>query len=230
MDIRSRTMALDADAARAALADLLHAMTSPAFGSLPKREIDLLVFTTMTDLGIVPQDATPYRLMTELRVGRAKAMSLVFDRDLRRRDDAEIDRLAVEAVSRARFAANGGLFSIEVEGRLTREHIADRLRRLGHQSDASFNASLIRMGADAARDLVVDVIPDDRHATVLKALRDAGAPDDTLRGAVGRALKAAAGKAGEAATGAAVDAGKERITALVVGAAPSIVASFTGLF
>lgn len=230
MDIRSRTMALDADAARAALADLLHAMTSPAFGSLPKREIDLLVFTTMTDLGIVPHDATPYRLMTELRVGRAKATSLVLDRDLRRRDEAEIARMAVEAVSCARFAANGGLFSIEIEDRLTREHLADRLRRLGHQSDASFNASLIRMGADAARDLVVDVIPADRHAAVLKALRDAGAPDDTLRGAVGRALKAAAGKAGEAATGAAVDMGKERITALVVGAAPAIVASFTGLF
>jgi hypothetical protein len=230
MDIRNRTLALDADVARSALADLLQAMTAPAFGSLPKREIDLLVFTTMTDIGIVAPDASPYRLMTELRVGRAKAMSLVFDRDLRRRDGAEIERLAVEAVANARFAANGGLFSIEVEDRLTREHLADRLRRLGHQSDASFNASLIRMGADAARDLVVDVIPAARHAEVLKALQEAGAPDETLKGAVGRALKAASTKAGEAATGAIVDAGKERITALIVGAAPAIVASFTGLF
>lgn len=230
MDIRSRTMALDADVAKAALADLLHAMTSPAFGSLPKREIDLLVFTTMTDVGIIPHDASAYRLMTELRVGRAKAMSLVFDRDLRRRDDVEIERLAVEAVSNARFAANGGLFSIEIEDRLTREHLADRLRSLGHQSDASFNASLIRMGADAARDLVIDVIPAVRHASVLKALQDAGAPDTTLKGAMGRALKKVSAKAGEAATGAIVDAGKDHVKALVIGSAPAIIASFTGLF
>lgn len=226
MDIRSRAMALDADAAREALADILHALTSPAFGLLPKREIDLMMFTTMTDLGIVEREATPYSLMTDLRISRAKAASLVMERDLRRMDADTMDVRARQAVAGARFAANGGLFSIEIEDRLLREHVSDRLRRLGHQSDASFNASLLRMGPDAARDLVVDVIPESERAAVLKALRDAGVPDDTLKGAVGRALRTAASKAGEAV----VDAGKERIVALVAGSAPSIVAAFSGLF
>ena len=229
MDIRSAVETLDAGIARTALADILEAACNPAFGALPKREMDLRLFTTMSDIGVVAPDASPYQLMTTLRISRAKAQSLVFERELRRRSAADLDALAVAVISAARFVSNGGLFAIEIEDRLTREHVADRLRHLGHQSDGSFNGAIIRVSLDAARDLVTDLMPEDRRRAVLKALRDAGAPDDTIKGAVGRALKAVGGKAAGAAGDMATDTAKDHVKTLLIGSAPAIVAAFQGL-
>lgn len=230
MEIDTVIDGLDEAGAKAALKRLLGAYTAPAFGALPKREIDLLVFCEMSRLGVVPADASLYDLMTGMRVSRAKASQLLFEREVRSRTPADLDVAVTNALGRVRFEKSGDIFSIEIEDPLLHAHLKERLRRLGHASDTSFNPSLVRMGLDAARDLIVDVMPEDRRKAVRKALIDAGAPDDSVKGVVGRALKAIGSKVGSGATDMATEAAKDQVKLLLAGAAPAIVTTFTTLF
>ena len=70
----------DADEAeiRKAMKSFLSDFTRPAFGSLPKREIELIVFQMLRDIGVLRKDASLYDLMTDLRITRAKASGLMF--------------------------------------------------------------------------------------------------------------------------------------------------------
>jgi len=230
MDITTAVAALTETGAKAALKRILAAMTTPAFGALPKREIDLVMFDEMIRIGVIPADASHYQLMTGLRITRAKANQLVFDRGVRSHTAADLDAAVTDALGRVRFEKTGEAFSIEIEDPLLHAHLKERLRRLGHASDTSFNPSLVKMGLDAARDLIVDVMPEDRRKIVKDALVKAGAPADGVKGAVGKALRAIGGKARDGATDLAVDAAKDQVKALLVGAAPALIATFTPLF
>lgn len=230
MDITTAVAALGDTRAKTALKRLLTTMVTPAFGALPKREIDLLVFDTLIDVGAISPTASTYELMTSLRITRAKANQLVFERAVRSRTATDLDAGVIAALAGARFEKAGEAFSIEIEDPLLHAHLKERLRRLGHASDTSFNAALVRMSLDAARDLVVDVMPADRLETVRKALVKAGAPEEGVKGVLGRALRAAGGKAATEAGGMATDAAKDQIKALMTGAAPTIAASFASMF
>lgn len=230
MDIRTAVAALDEAGAKASLERLLTALVTPAFGALPKRETDLMAFDEMIRIGVIPADASLYQLMTGLRITRAKANQLVFDRAVRSRTATDLDAAVIEALGRVRFEKSGEAFSIEIEDPLLHAHLKERLRRLGHASDTSFNASLVKMGLDAARDLIVDVMPEDRRREVKDALVKAGAPDDSVKGVVGKALRAIGGKAKDEATGMVTDAAKDQVKVLVAGAAPSVITTFTSLF
>lgn len=230
MDIETTVAALDETGAKAALTRLLTGMTAPAFGALPKREIDLLVFDEMFRIGVIQADASIYEIMTGLRITRAKATQMVFDRAVRSHTAADLDIAVVDALGRVRFEKSGEAFSIEIEDPLLHAHLKERLRRLGHASDTSFNPSLVKMGLDAARDLIVDVMPGYRRKMVKDALVKAGAPEDGIKGMVGRALRVIGGKARDGATDLATEAAKDQVKALVVGAAPAVFAAFRPLF
>ena len=230
MDIRTTVDALDEAGAKAALTRLLTAMTTPAFGALPKRETDLMVFDEMIRIGVIPPGASLYQLMTGLRITRAKANQLVFDRAVRSHTVADLDAAVIEALGRVRFEKSGEAFSIEIEDPLLHAHLKERLRRLGHASDTSFNPSLVKMGLDAARDLIVDVMPEERRKLVKDALVKAGAPDESVKGIVGKTLRAIGGKAKDGATDMATEAAKDQVKVLVAGAAPAIITTLGSLF
>lgn len=74
----------------------MEAFTTPAFGALPKSETELLVLNLLVQLGALPDDPKPYELMRALKVSRAKAQRLLYDRDLRQRSPADLDRAITE--------------------------------------------------------------------------------------------------------------------------------------
>lgn len=230
IDIDGTIDAMSADEARAALKRVLTATVTPAFGALSKRELDLMIFTEMTRLGMIKRRASIYNLVTSLRINRSKAQQLIFDREVRAHSAADLEEALRTALAEAKFLKDGTMFVIEQEDPLLNAHLKERLKKLGHVSDTSFNANLIRMTLDAARDLVVDVIPEAEREDVRKALVKAGAPDDTLKGAVGRTLGKIGEKVGTAATDTVVDAAKEQVKSLVTASIPSILASIPALF
>lgn len=225
IDIDATIDALDDSEAKEALKRILNALATPAFGSLPKREIDLLAFSEMTRLGIVAPDASLYDILTGLRITRAKAAQLVFDREVRRGvTESELDTLAIETIAAARFVKDGDLLMIEEENPLVHAHLKERLKRLRHLSDTSFNAAIVRMTIPAAQALMVDIIPADRREDVRRALVEAGAPDRTIGHVMGTALRKLGGKATDTAGDVAIDGLKEYLKPLLT-AAPGVIAS-----
>lgn len=231
IDIDTAIDSLTPDEARAALKRILHAQITPAFGALPKRETDLVMFCEMSALGIIPAQASLYDLVTGLRITRSKASQLIFDREVRRGSTAaDLDTLAIEAIAGARFVKDGEFFLIEEENPLLHAHIKERLKRLRHLTDTSFNSALIRMTLPAATALIVDLIPSERRDDVKKALVDAGAPDRSVTHVVGTALKKLGGKATDSMSDVATDGLKEYLKPILMGAPAAIAAAWPSIF
>lgn len=227
---------LSADDVKAALRPLLAVATSPAFGAVSKRELELALFETFRELGIIERKASLFSLMTELRVTRAKASQLLFDIEVRSRGDdvAGLDGEVRLALAETKFAKDGDLFVLEIENPLVQAHLRNRLRELGHVSDASFNSAIVRMSIDAATDLMVELIPADRRGTVKEALVAAGAPDGSVKGVLKGALKTLgkkfAGQAGDQLAEGVVDRAEEFLQPLFAVAGRGITDVWTGLW
>ena len=202
MDITQAVDEIAEKELKAELASFLTDFMSPAFGSLPKREIELRVFDLMRNLDILKSEATIYSLMTDLKVTRSKASQLIFDLEIRRHgsDQARLDELVKQALINTKFAKDGDYFVMEIENPLTLAHMRQRIREIGHFSDTSFNASLVRAPLDVVTDLMLDIIPEEKHEEIKGALVDAGAPEKGVRAVLKGALKTLGSKViGEAA-------------------------------
>lgn len=221
MNVEDMLTGVGEDQLRSELAGFLSDFMTPAFGSLPKREIELRVFDLLRNLGVVKREATIYSLMTDLKVTRTKASQLLFDLEIRQHgsDQQKLDELIKKALINTRFAKDGDFFVMEVENPLTLAHMRQRIRNLGHFSDTSFNSALIRSPLDTVADLMLDIIPKDQHQAIKNALVEAGAPDSSIKGVIKGALKTLGGKligeaADQAATGA-VDSAEKFLGPLV---------------
>lgn len=236
MALLDRYEGLPAEDVKAALRSLLVVTTSPAFGAVSKRELELALFEMLRELGIIDRKASLFSLMTELRVTRAKATQLLFDIEVRSRgDDADgLDDEIRTALAETKFAKDGDLFVLEIENPLVQAHLRNRLRDLGHVSDASFNSAIVRMSIDAATDLMVGLIPVDQRGAVKNALVAAGAPDGSVKGVLRGALKTLgkkfAGEAGDQLAEGAVEKAEEFLQPLFTVAGRGITDVWTELW
>lgn len=178
MDIREFLEENDANTSREALITILKRYTEPAFGSLPKRETDILVFEVMQSLGLLPEKSSVYDLMTDLRITRAKATQLLFDTAIRKyeQNPTLLDLKVIHVLCSARFHHDADqYFVLEVEDPMVNAHVKEKVRKAGYISDSSFNAALIRLPLEAVGDLVTDLLTEAQQNAVKAALVAAGA-------------------------------------------------------
>jgi len=202
MDIDKEIAQLPEPQARAVLGQLLKQYLTPAFGVLPKAEVELAMLEALQQLGLVSADPSIYELVAKLRITRTKARNLIYARELRRSSAPELDAKLKRLLRTPLLQKNGELFALEVENPLLADHLKARLQQLGHASDGSFSPSLVTLKLDAMVALVASSLSADEQETMRKALVKAGAPDTSFRGLLTGALKNLGGKlaskAGEA--------------------------------
>lgn len=195
--------------ARQVLVQLLTQYLTPAFGVLPKPEIDLAMLEALQQLGVVSADPSIYELVAQLRITRAKARNLIYARELRRSSSADLDAKLKALLRSPLLLKNGELFALEIENPLLADHLKARLQSLGHASDGSFSPTLVTLKIDAMVALIASCLSKDEQEAMRKALVKAGAPDTSFRGLLTGALKSLGGKlaskAGEAAVEQASD-------------------------
>jgi hypothetical protein len=203
MGVEAKFKKVDAKDAKRLLGEFLEKFNVPAFGAMPKREIELALFELMRDLNLISDDASLYKIMTDLRVTRSKATQLLFDIEVRQKggDSEKLDEEVRKALIETKLAKKGEEFLLEIENPLVLAHLRDRIRRLGHVSDTSFNAALVRMPVDAAADLITDMVPENQLEAVKKALIKAGATDKSMKGVLKSSIK----KLGSKLVGKAAD-------------------------
>jgi len=157
MNIAGAIKAADEKTCRAVLENLLTRYMSPAFSALPKQEIDLVVLNGLEQLGYVSAYPTLYEVVQRLRVTRAKARNLLYDRELRRIDAQQLDEKVREALKNPVVQKQGDLFLLQIENPL----VADCLTKADQEK---VRKALIKAGA-----------PDKTIKGVLKAaLKQAG--------------------------------------------------------
>lgn len=184
------------------LCDLLKSYLSPAFGALPKREIDLMFLDSLEALGAINKNPSLYEFVSKLKVTRSKARALYYDRELRRIDSKNLNTMAIDALKRPILQKQGSLFVLEIENPLVSDHIRHMFQEIGYATDGSFSPSLIKVSADAFVKLLESRLQKESQKAIKEALVRAGAPDKSFNGVVKAALatlgKKVASDAGEA--------------------------------
>ncbi|WP_420550180.1 hypothetical protein [Litorivicinus lipolyticus] len=183
----------DAQAA-GALKTLLERFLNPAFGALPKSEIELLLLGALEEVGAVSSEPGVYELVSKLRVTRTKARNLIYERELRRLTLVELDSRVRNLLKRPIIQKSGDQFVLEVENPLVSDHLRSKVQALGHVSDGSFSPSIVKLPLDAVVALIEMYIPENQRAPVKAALIAAGAPDASFKGVLKAVLKKVAGK------------------------------------
>jgi hypothetical protein len=233
MDVNKVMKDVKPEVAKEQLTKFLSAMINPAFGALPKREIEISVFEMMRDLGLIAKEAPLYRLMTDLKVTRSKANQLLFDLEVRKHggDQGELDDAVKQALLSTRFAKDGDYFVLEIENPLVLAHLRQKIRELHHISDTSFNSALVRMSADAFTDLMLEMIEKKDHEKVKAALVKAGAPEEaSVKSVLKSAVKQLAIKALGSAGDALVEEAGEYLGPILSGATKAITDQWKAIF
>ncbi len=187
------------------LSKLLERFLSPAFGALPKREIDLMFLDALEELEVINKEPSIYELVQKLKITRSKARSIFYERELRRIDTSELDNRIRDALKKPLLQKQGELFVLELDNPLVIEHLKYRISQLGYATDGSFSSSLVKLSVDALVVLVESIMDKSQQKVVKSALVKAGGSDASLRGLLLGALKKVGAKiadeAGEAAVG-----------------------------
>lgn len=214
---------------RGILCILLKSYLNPAFGALPKREIDLMFLDSFEAIGVISENPSLYEFVSKLKVTRSKARTLYYDRELRRIDNDSLELKAVEALKHPVLQKQGDLFVFEIENPLVSDHLRHMFQQIGHATDGSFSPSLVKVSADAFVRLLESHLSKDSQAAIKKALVKAGAPDKSFRGVVKGALVTLGKKVASEAGEAVVDHVSDFVAPLWDAASQKVYDSFVGL-
>ena len=215
MKIKECLNALSQDDLKDAAAEFLEGFCTPAFGALPKSEIELIVLRFLEKVGAISADPEVYELVSSLKVTRTKARNLIYERELRRLSPSQLDERVKSLLKRPLIQKSGEQFVLEVENPLVSDHLRSRVKNLGYVSDGSFSPSIVKLPLDAIVALIDFYIDNDHQEEVRQALIDAGAPDSSFRGVLKSVLKKVATRVASESGEALIDKASEYIGPIV---------------
>ncbi|UZE96221.1 hypothetical protein [Alkalimarinus alittae] len=180
--------------AKSALSYFLQSYMTPAFGALPKNEVELIVLNVLEKLKAIDEEPELYEFVSKLKVTRSKARGLIYDRELRRSSEEELNNKVKNLLKRPLIQKNGDLYVLEVENPLVSDHLRSKVQKLGYVSDGSFSPNIVKLGIDAITALIESYLSKQERDEIKSALVAAGAPDTSFKGILKATLKKMASK------------------------------------
>jgi len=156
---------------------------SPAFGARSKSEVDLLVFGSLIEAGVIDPQAPLYDLARALNITPTRARNLILNWQLRTTPrDGDLRQAIVAALKKTRFSKDGTLLTFGVESPLLKEEITARLKRKGVFPDASFSRELVKLPVDAFVAFLDEIVDEDTKKQVRTTLiKDKQLPDTSFK-------------------------------------------------
>lgn len=232
MDIDNIVSSLSEVESKAALTYFLKRYTSPAFGALPKNEVELIVLNVLEQVKAIDDNPEVYELVSKLRVTRSKARGLIYDRELRRSSTDDLDEKVKELLKRPLIQKDGELFILEVENPLVSDHLRNKVQKLGYVSDGSFSPNIIKLGLEAISALTESVVSEVNKEELKRVMTAAGAvaPDTSFKGVLKGMLKKVGSKVASDSGDALAEKASEYIGPLFDSAIDTLTEKATALF
>ena len=222
---------LDSEDVKTAFKELLEGYLTPAFGSISKRDLDILLFIKLQKLGIFKKNPEIYELVSELKVTRAKARNLLYESKLRQTNTAELDQELKEILKTPIFLKDNDKIGIEIDNPYLIDHLRAKLKKLKHITDGSFSPELVRLTTDAFVSLFESYLPEDSKDEIKQAFIEIGAEADTsLKGMLKGAFKKLGSKIADEAGGQVAESVGEFLGPVISGSIDLIKNKFLGLF
>lgn len=138
------------------LTNILERYLSPAFGSIPKRELDILVFTQLMESDFFGTNPELYDIVSKLRVTRSKARNLLYEYELRKNSQTKLDDDLQMLLSEPTLVKSGDCILLEVSSPLLIDHIKAKLKKTHYLTNGSFSEDIIKMTSAAFASLLED--------------------------------------------------------------------------
>ncbi len=231
MKLIEKIDALDASQVKQAFKELLLDYLTPAFGSMSKRDFDILLFMKLQQLGLFEKNPELYDLVSQLRVTRSKARNLLYESKLRQTTEAELDEELKKMLQQPIFLKDHDKLGIEIENPYLTDHLRAKLKKLNHITDGSFSPELVKLTTDAYLALFESYVPKGAKDKITKAFIDLGLKEDksfagVMKGVLKKLGTKIADKAGGEVAGSTVDYLKPILT----GSVQLIKSQFAGMF
>lgn len=230
-EIINKLEELDSESVKKEFKELLQDYLTPAFGSISKRDFDILLFIKLQKLGVFTKNPEIYEIVSELRVTRAKARNLLYESKLRQTSKTELNQELKEILKTPIFLKDNDKIGIEIDNPYLIDHLRAKLKQLNHITDGSFSPELVRLTTDAFVSLFESYLPEESKDEIKQAFVDIGAEADTsLKGVLKGVFKKLGSKIADEAGGQVVDSVGEYLEPIISGSIDLMKNKFTGLF
>ncbi len=210
---------------------LLQDYLTPAFGSMSKRDLDILLFMKLQELDLFPQNPDLYELVSQLRVTRSKARNLLYESKLRHTSPKELDEELKVLLQHPIFLKDQDKIGIEIDNPYLIDHLRSKLKKLNHITDGSFSPELVRLTTDAFIALFESYLPEASKKKIQKAFVEIGAEaDKSFKGILKGALKKLGTKLADKAGGELAASAGDYLEPLINASVQQIKARFSTLF
>lgn len=171
--------AIDAEKTKKAFIDLLKAYLQPAYGSMSKRDFDILLFMKLQELGVFSKNPEIYDLITQLRVSRGKARNLLYESKLRQSSSEELDRELKYILINPIFSKQENKICLEIDNPFLKDHLRAKLKELRFTTDGSFSKEIITLSMEAYATLFESFLSDEIQKETKEKLTTQGILRDT---------------------------------------------------
>ncbi len=172
----------------------LNAYAATAFGTLPKTEIDLVVFSLLVELDVLDVDGASYRIARALNITPTKARSLLFQYQLRNISEEGHRPRDNDGHHHRRYWKDGDKLSFGVSSPLVKAAVSAKMEEKGVFADVSLSGNILRVDPGRFGEVLASLISKSQADRVVGLLEDKQLVDDkTLKAVLGK-------KGGELAT------------------------------
>lgn len=151
-DLIEKLKSLKPEKAKESLLELYEVYLNPAFGALPKKEIEIAMFQQLQNLKVFSKNPDQYSMLSSLRITRSKARNLLYESKLRQ--SVNLDDELIALLKEPILIKNDDKVCLEVDNPLLIDHIKHELRDLKFITDGSFSPDLVKLSPQAYKTLL----------------------------------------------------------------------------
>lgn len=179
MDLITLLSEADAIDVKQRFIELVNSYLQPSYGSMSKRDLEILLFMKLQELGAIQKDPDLYQLIKDLKISRTRVRNLLYEAKIRTSKEEDLDNELIQLLQKPVFLKSGDKVAIEIQNPLLTDHFKFKVRELGFITDGSFSAELVKLDYSAYIALVESMISVEAKGTTVKLLVDAGIMKDT---------------------------------------------------
>lgn len=196
-----------------------------SFGSLTKKEIDILVFTLLYDDGYFGTKPSYHDISLKLKIPQTKVRTLIHEMHLRQTNDNKegLNEELINILANRAVLRTNSRVEIGIEKQIILEHLDFKVKDLGSHLDYKNNREVAVIDEDTFTLLLMDLMSDRQRTLVENGIKDVLEKQEiTLKEQLPTFWESFKCKAGEKAGEQSVDLLNRLVNALITGGASEI--------
>ncbi|GAB4216095.1 MAG: hypothetical protein OHK0012_17650 [Synechococcales cyanobacterium] len=231
MSIINELAKISSDKVKRVFSELLQEYLSPSYGSISKKDFDILLFTKLQELDLVEANPSIYTVVTQFKLTRSKARNLLYEAKLRQSSQDSLEKELKQLLMSPIFLKEGDKIGIEIDNPYLTDYLRSKLKEMNHITDGSFSRELVRLTPEAFTSLIESYIDKQQQNLIKKEFIKLGLqPDMSFKGILFAILKTLGAKLADKTGEHIAESAANYLTPLINGNIPELTKRFNGFF